>query len=180
MQRSSARLGKRQASIPAEALDTLRGRSSFDMAGASSSSAATDGYVGAGFAAGGLNSGAAQGAYHCGAADGGYAADYADSSNSTRYGDGGCGSSQLDSDPAMQGYQTSLQLPRSPMDFGSIGAEAGRLHGISGGRQRKRATTSDAYAAAAAAAAPAAQQGSGRKHNAALAAYLATRLDPQA
>lgn len=192
----SARLGKRQASIPAEDIDTLRGRSSIDMAGASSSSTATGG-----FGNGVDDAGATSVAYRYGAADGGYTADYGDSSNSTRYGDGNGGgvSDQLGGSPAMPVYQTSLQLPRSPLDFGSIGAEAGRLHAAPSGRQRKRATTSDAYAAAAVAiaapttgdayaaataaahddAASIAPQDSTGKTNAALAAYLATQLDPQ-
>jgi hypothetical protein len=164
----SARLGKRQASIPAEALDILRGRGSLDLGGAGSSSGA-------------LYGAHAAGAYRYGAADAGGALDGGDSSFSTRYGDSSAGDyadSQLDGSPAVQGYQTSLQLPRSPMDFGGIGAEAGRLHSSSGGLRQQP----EAGAAHASGAVPLASRGapqhtaSKTRRDAALAAYVATQL----
>jgi hypothetical protein len=167
----SARLGKRQASIPAEDIDVLRG-ASLDLGAASRSGSAMFG------------------AHRYSAEDsaGASAADEADSSFSTRYGDGSSGGgaahldAQLDGSPTVPGFAASLQLPRSPLDFGSVSAEAGGLQPVSGGRLQERLP---AGAEPATDAVPPADPDAPRhstsktRRDAALAAYVATQLSSQ-
>ena len=133
------------------------------------------------------------GAYRYSAEDdaGASAADEADSSFSTRSGDGSDGSSgggvarvdaQLDGSPFVQGLSASLQLPRSPLDFGGISAEAGRPQPVSGGRLPELTTAEAEHAADAVP--PASRDvpqhtASKSRRDAALAAYVATQLKPQ-
>lgn len=165
----SARLGKRQASIPAEDIDVLRG-ASLDLGGASRSSSAM------------------YGAHRYSVADSAGTADDGDSSFSTRYGDGSSGGGaahpdiQLDGSPTVQGLSASLQLPRSPLDFGSIDAEAGRLQPVSGGRLQERpaAGTGEATDAVPPADPDAPRHSASKtRRDAALAAYVATQLSSQ-
>jgi hypothetical protein len=165
----SARLGKRQASIPAEDIDVLRG-ASLDLGRPSRSSSTLFG------------------AHRYSAADSADAADDGDSSFGTRYGDGSSGGgaahsdSQLDGSPTVQGLSASLQLPRSPLDFGSVSAEAGGLQPVSGGRLQERLP---AGAEPATDAVPPADPDAPRhstsktRRDAALAAYVATQLSSQ-
>lgn len=158
-------LGKRQASIPAEDLDVLRGRSSIDLFGSSLGSAAGGSYDAAVVAGRAFRYSAADAAQEYSGTE--HAADYGDlgnSSSGTRFGGYGSGDdsqsyssqlgsnrldgSQLDVSPSLQAHQTSLHLPRSPLDFGAIGAEAGSLHGTSGSRQRRRAAAGGVAGAA--------------------------------
>ena len=114
-------------------------------------------------------------------------ADNGDSSCGTRYGDGSSGGgaahldSQLDGSPTVQGFAASLQLPRSPLDFNGISAEAGRLQPVSGGRLHERPTAEAGHAKVAAPPTdPDVPQHTASKsrRDAALAAYVATQLKP--
>ena len=165
----SARLGKRQASIPAEDIDVLRG-ASLDLGRPSRSGSALFG------------------AHRYSAEDSAGAADDGESSFGTRYGDdssGGGGAhpdSQLVGSPTVQVFSASLQLPRSPLDFGSVGAEADRLQPVLGGQPQQRPAAEAEHATDAVPPAdPDVQRHSASKtrRDAALAAYVATQLKPQ-
>ena len=172
----SARLGKRQASIPAEDIDVLRG-ASLDLGRPSRSGSAMFGahrYSGEDSASVAEDGDSSFGTQYCDSSSGGGGAARADS--------------QLDGSPTVQGLSASMQLPRSPLDFGSVSAEAGRLPPVSAGCPQERPAAVAEHvidAILATDAVPPADRGapqhsaSKTRRDAALAAYIATQLTSQ-